>query len=448
MVLNCFVPGCTAKTRKGQAVSFHHLPVKHLERGKQWLRAIKHPKFGEDTDLENLKNQRVCSRHFKQEDYEPNVLGMKRTTLKDTAIPSIFTFPDDEQPGPSGTKRIRLETHNTEISRLRGHEGGKQDKSKQLRSTRHTIIKMAFIKEESEEIKIEEASSVKQEETEEQTKMAFIKVESEEMKIESFIVKQEDTEEQTKMEFIIEESEEMKIEEAFVVKQEDTEEQTKMAFIKEESEDMKIEEAFTEEQTAGPSCGQTLRSHDQTNNNAAFKQRWDQVTHMPVSILPYQFEPESDPENADDQVDESEPPLQARLQQNVSQWCRCENCNRMPSEVENVCCMEIPKVLRRMNQVSGPLKCMTHHPGFEPNCLNPYTLQNILNIYRADYGNLRRRTEEGRYRYLAHRSFVSWCWGYLGRKIRVVLPSCVVLRIQQEFPDPDGQFVGFRPPLD
>ncbi|XP_077089997.1 uncharacterized protein LOC143741618 isoform X2 [Siphateles boraxobius] len=280
----------------------------------------------------------------------------------------------------------------------------KKDKLKRLRSTRHIVIKMAFIKVESEEIKIEEASSV------EQTKMTFIKVESEDMNIETFIVKQEDTEEQTNMEFIKEESKEMKIEEAFVVKQEDTEEQTKMEFIKEESEDIRIEEAFSLNQT----------------------------------VLPYQFEPESDPENADDPIDESE----ARLQQNVSQWCRCENCNRMPSEAENVCCMEIPKVLRRMNQVSGHLKCMTQHPGFEPNCLNPYTLQNILNIYRADYGTLRRKTQEERYRYLAHRSFVSWCWGYLGRTIGVVLPSCVVLRIQQEFSDPDGQFVGFRPPLD
>ncbi|KAG1934666.1 uncharacterized protein LOC120465289 [Pimephales promelas] len=268
---------------------------------------------------------------------------------------------------------------------------------------------MAFVKEESEEIKIEQVCSVNPEETEEQTRMTFIKVESEEMNIEAFIVKQEDTEDQTKMGFIKEESEETKIE-AFTVKQEETKEQT---FTKEESEDMMIEDAFT--------VGQTV-----------FK--------------PYQFEPESDPD-ADDQQDESEPFL-ARLQQNVSQWCRCENCNRMPIGVENVCCVEIPKVLRRMNQVSGPLKCITHHPGFEPNCLNPYTLQNILNIYKADYGNLKRRTEEARYRSVAQRSFVSWCWGYLGRKIRVVLPSCVVLRIQQEFPDQDGQFVGFRPPLD
>ncbi|KAL1250526.1 hypothetical protein QQF64_018322, partial [Cirrhinus molitorella] len=49
------------------------------------------------------------------------------------------------------------------------------------------------------------------------------------------------------MAFIKEESEDVKTEEAFRVKHEDTEDQTKMVFIKEESEDLKIED--TEEQT-------------------------------------------------------------------------------------------------------------------------------------------------------------------------------------------------------
>ncbi|XDV25398.1 hypothetical protein PO909_029320, partial [Leuciscus waleckii] len=40
---------------------------------------------------------------------------------------------------------------------------------KQLRSTLLTVIKMAFIKEESEDFKIEETFTVKQEDTEEQT---------------------------------------------------------------------------------------------------------------------------------------------------------------------------------------------------------------------------------------------------------------------------------------
>ena len=53
-----------------------------------------------------------------------------------------------------------------------------------------------------------------------------------------------------------------------------------------------------------------------------------------------------------------------------------------------------------------------------------------------------------RYRYLMYRSFVSWCWGCLGRRIRVVLPSCMVLRIRRDTPYAQGMYVGFRPALD
>ncbi|XP_067283020.1 uncharacterized protein [Pseudorasbora parva] len=86
---------------------------------------------------------------------------------------------------------------------------------------------MAFIKEESEDIKIEATFTVKQEDTEEQKKMAFIKEDSEDMKIEAtFTVKQEDTEGQSKAVFIKDESEDIKVEETFRVKPEDTETQT------------------------------------------------------------------------------------------------------------------------------------------------------------------------------------------------------------------------------
>ncbi|KAL0195384.1 hypothetical protein M9458_008956, partial [Cirrhinus mrigala] len=57
---------------------------------------------------------------------------------------------------------------------------------------------MAFIKEENEDLRIEEACRVKHEDTEEQTKTAFIKEEREDVKIEeAFRVKHEDAEERT-----------------------------------------------------------------------------------------------------------------------------------------------------------------------------------------------------------------------------------------------------------
>ncbi|KTG02162.1 hypothetical protein cypCar_00047156, partial [Cyprinus carpio] len=52
---------------------------------------------------------------------------------------------------------------------------------KQLRSTCHSIITMALIKEESEDIKIEDAITAKQEDAEEQTDLIALKEETQEL---------------------------------------------------------------------------------------------------------------------------------------------------------------------------------------------------------------------------------------------------------------------------
>ncbi|KAG1653158.1 hypothetical protein GQR58_025784 [Nymphon striatum] len=38
-----------------------------------------------------------------------------------------------------------------------------------------------------------------------------------------------------------------------------------------------------------------------------------------------------------------------------------------------------------------------------------------------------------KYRYVAYRQFVRWCWGFLGKNIRVVIPSCAVTAIRNAF---------------
>ncbi|XP_041954211.1 P2X purinoceptor 7-like [Alosa sapidissima] len=162
-----------------------------------------------------------------------------------------------------------------------------------------------------------------------------------------------------------------------------------------------------------------------------------------LGVEPYMYEPESEEES-----DVEEQPVAHRLQMTTSEWCTCGNCDRMPQEREHICCREVPQVIRRMTQVPEEITCMIDHPGLEPVCLNIYSLQNAMNIYRADHGQLRIRGMERQCRHLAYRSFVSWCWGFLGRSVRVVIPSCVVLRIRREFPETSGQYVGFRPPLD
>ena len=49
-----------------------------------------------------------------------------------------------------------------------------------------------------------------------------------------------------------------------------------------------------------------------------------------------------------------------------------------------------------------------------------------------------------RYRFIAYHQLVGWCWGWLGRRVRVVLPSCAVNKIRTTFPS--ATYAGFKYP--
>uniref|UniRef100_A0A8C1DJ89 P2X purinoreceptor 7 intracellular domain-containing protein n=1 Tax=Cyprinus carpio carpio TaxID=630221 RepID=A0A8C1DJ89_CYPCA len=105
----------------------------------------------------------------------------------------------------------------------------------------------------------------------------------------------------------------------------------------------------------------------------------------------------------------------------------------------------------RMGPVSecdqiGWVGCVTAHPGFEPVALNPYVLQAVYGTYVQLYGEMEETVINSVYRHHAYRNVIRWCWGYLGQHIRVVIPSCAVTRIREEFPE-EGPYRGFLPPL-
>lgn len=47
-------------------------------------------------------------------------------------------------------------------------------------------------------------------------------------------------------------------------------------------------------------------------------------------------------------------------------------------------------------------------------------------------------------RYAAYRQFTWWTHGYLGKKVRRVIPACAVTAIRTEFPDSNGVYTGFK----
>ncbi|XP_052277756.1 P2X purinoceptor 7-like [Dreissena polymorpha] len=117
----------------------------------------------------------------------------------------------------------------------------------------------------------------------------------------------------------------------------------------------------------------------------------------------------------------------------------------MDSEVESVCCREVENVDMKRDSFSSEsqeaLQCITEHPGFRTVCLDQYVLETAYYQYVQQYGQMHHQANE-RMRYVGYRQLARWCWGFLGKEVRVVLPACCVQRIRDQFPS--DQYRGFQ----
>ncbi|XP_035988179.1 uncharacterized protein LOC110367769 isoform X13 [Fundulus heteroclitus] len=239
---------------------------------------------------------------------------------------------------------------------------------------------------ENHEMKTEEKESHDMKTEEKESHEMKTEEENHEMKTE---IKTEETQE-IKME--VEDHHEMKIE----VKEEEYEE---VKVEKHQDQEADLHPLNTNRTDPASSSGPSdLQEHEDRQLTGGVESSYDQggealkVTVAPGSCIyqPYMFEPESDPECVE--VEPLKGP--ARKKRAVSEWCACGNCGAMPTEAEHLCCLEIEQVTGRLQQEEQTPGCITEHPGFQPVCLNVYSLQNAYNIYRADYGALRLRGKE------------------------------------------------------
>lgn len=115
----CSVPGCKGyKKARSRGVVFHSLPTRDPGRCRKWLKAIQNPKFDEDTPVAKYGNIRVCSQHFQQDDYEPDIQAelMKTTPrkiLKSDVIPSVFS---GRRPEDLSTSLLTDDRSQTEVN--------------------------------------------------------------------------------------------------------------------------------------------------------------------------------------------------------------------------------------------------------------------------------------------------------------------------------------------
>ncbi|XP_061190961.1 uncharacterized protein LOC133199103 [Saccostrea echinata] len=156
---------------------------------------------------------------------------------------------------------------------------------------------------------------------------------------------------------------------------------------------------------------------------------------------PYLFEPEVD---IDEEANAGDSPVRSpsdntdRLGNN--DWCTCGHCPPMPTVTESVCCKEIPQVVSVLEEDPEKI-CIIEHHGFQPVCIHPSVLRTAYFAYRQQYEEL--PETNGRMRYIGYRQLARWCWGWLGKQVRVPLPACAVHKIRTTYPEENGQYRGF-----
>ncbi|CAM4530128.1 unnamed protein product [Leuciscus chuanchicus] len=119
-------------------------------------------------------------------------------------------------------------------------------------------------------------------------------------------------------------------------------------------------------------------------------------------------------------------------------WCVCGHCRDMVTDMEKVCCRQTPE------------HCISNMAYMAYYILD----EGVLRLARGAWNDIfaindhqEPGEEQRQYRHSAYHLFVLWQHGRLGIGNRVVIPSCCVWKIRDSFPDPRGQYTGFRSPL-
>lgn len=137
-------------------------------------------------------------------------------------------------------------------------------------------------------------------------------------------------------------------------------------------------------------------------------------------------------------------------------WCRCGNCAQLPTGLERKCCYDESFQLTNLQdtQFQPEQQCVLTSRLLLNHILHEVTVQ-LRWLDQRRYLGFRgddllfQLMEPSNYRYHAYRSYVNFMHGHLGKGNRRVIPSCVVTHIRSSWPDPGGNYTGYRePPAD
>ncbi|XP_073488997.1 P2X purinoceptor 7-like [Aquarana catesbeiana] len=189
----------------------------------------------------------------------------------------------------------------------------------------------------------------------------------------------------------------------------------------------------------------TMEENQATSIRSAEERRKNLLAKM-WSKYPTVEEDPSFPFNPPSQVSlrsNSETAEERRLQTRIGKndWCECGNCLAMPTARESICCHEISNVTENIDE--GSL-CIIESNIFKNMVVDRLNTTIILTIIHQGTSHAPNADDNRNLRKTAYKSFTAWIHGYLGKGNRRPIPSCAVHAVRTAFPDPDGEYVGFK----
>lgn len=121
--------------------------------------------------------------------------------------------------------------------------------------------------------------------------------------------------------------------------------------------------------------------------------------------------------------------------------CKCGRCGDMATQREQICCHDHDINVRRQ-----PHLCITEHPMFQEVIIHPLAQELAWLSYKDQYGRDAFISEDENQwrRHIAYRQCARWTWEKLGRSVRRVLPSCMVIKIRELYPSQENEYRHFQ----
>lgn len=124
----------------------------------------------------------------------------------------------------------------------------------------------------------------------------------------------------------------------------------------------------------------------------------------------------------------------------------------MPTAVECVLCQNTSRGATSFERRNSTQHCVVIYDGphWDEFSMSETRWTSVAWVgYRQQYkGRAFDGPQDQKYRHIAYKQFVRWCWEFLGKDNRHVLPACTVCCVRAHYPPPGNEetatFKGFR----